>query len=238
MVYGGEFGIDLEATAERHGLTPASSSTSTAAPVYRVYMIGFMPGFTYLGGLDPSIATPRRLDPRPHDPRRHHLHRRHPGADRRPGHALGLAHPGPHAGAHLHGRARSGVPDGGRRRGGVRADRCRHDGPSWTAPPRPASRSPSWLRLDRARRPSAGPRRRCRMPAVSAGSASAWSSRRHGPDLRWRWPMCSPATARARRRSSSRSLAGGCEVEGGTARVALAGADCSPEDRRHGRCRR
>ena len=68
VMYGGEFGIDLEATAERHGLTPAQLIDRHAAPVYRVYMIGFMPGFTYLGGLDPTIATPRRLDPRPHTP--------------------------------------------------------------------------------------------------------------------------------------------------------------------------
>jgi KipI family sensor histidine kinase inhibitor len=68
VVYGGSFGIDLEATAERHGLTPAQLIDKHAAPVYRVYMIGFMPGFTYLGGLDPSIATPRRTDPRPMTP--------------------------------------------------------------------------------------------------------------------------------------------------------------------------
>jgi KipI family sensor histidine kinase inhibitor len=68
VVYGGKFGIDLEATAERHGLTPAQLIDRHAAPVYRVYMIGFMPGFTYLGGLDPSIATSRRTDPRPMTP--------------------------------------------------------------------------------------------------------------------------------------------------------------------------
>lgn len=68
VVYGGSFGIDLEATAERHGLTPAQLIDRHAAPVYRVYMIGFMPGFVYLGGLDPSIATPRRTDPRPMTP--------------------------------------------------------------------------------------------------------------------------------------------------------------------------
>lgn len=68
VVYGASFGIDLEATAERHGLTPAGLVEKHAAPVYRVYMIGFMPGFIYLGGLDPSIATPRRVDPRPMTP--------------------------------------------------------------------------------------------------------------------------------------------------------------------------
>ncbi len=32
--------------------------------IYRVYMIGFLPGFVYLGGLDPTLATPRRAQPR------------------------------------------------------------------------------------------------------------------------------------------------------------------------------
>lgn len=64
VVYGGAFGIDLEATAERHGITPATLIERHAAPVYRVYMIGFMPGFSYLGGLDPRLATPRRDVPR------------------------------------------------------------------------------------------------------------------------------------------------------------------------------
>ena len=64
VVYGGEYGIDLEDVAERHGLTPDQVIDRHAAAVYRVYMIGFMPGFTYLGGLDQSIATPRRRDPR------------------------------------------------------------------------------------------------------------------------------------------------------------------------------
>ena len=64
VVYGGAFGIDLAETAERHDLTPADLIERHAAPVYRVYMIGFLPGFAYLGGLDPAIATPRRETPR------------------------------------------------------------------------------------------------------------------------------------------------------------------------------
>jgi 5-oxoprolinase (ATP-hydrolysing) subunit B len=65
VVYGGEFGIDLEETAQRHAITTEELVRRHAAPVYRVYMIGFLPGFTYLGGLDPSIATSRRESPRP-----------------------------------------------------------------------------------------------------------------------------------------------------------------------------
>lgn len=64
VVYGGPFGIDLEEVAERHGLTPAQVIEKHAAPIYRVYMIGFVPGYTYLGGLDPDLATPRRESPR------------------------------------------------------------------------------------------------------------------------------------------------------------------------------
>ena len=68
VVYGGDYGIDLEDVAARHKLTPNQVIDRHAAAIYRVYMIGFMPGYTYLGGLDPSIATPRRLDPRPMTP--------------------------------------------------------------------------------------------------------------------------------------------------------------------------
>ena len=68
VCYGGEFGIDLEATAETHSLTPDELVRRHMAPTYRVYMIGFLPGYAYLGGLDPSIATPRRISPRLHTP--------------------------------------------------------------------------------------------------------------------------------------------------------------------------
>ena len=64
VVYGGAFGIDLEDVAARHGLTPDEIVRRHAAPTYRVYMIGFLPGFAYLGGLDQTIATPRRTSPR------------------------------------------------------------------------------------------------------------------------------------------------------------------------------
>jgi len=68
VVYGGAFGVDLEAVAARHGLAPAELVARHAAPIYRVYMIGFVPGFAYLGGLDPSLATPRRDVPRAKTP--------------------------------------------------------------------------------------------------------------------------------------------------------------------------
>jgi KipI family sensor histidine kinase inhibitor len=64
VVYGGEYGIDLEAVAEHHGLTPSQVVEIHSSAVYRIYMIGFLPGFAYLGGLDPRIVTSRRTQPR------------------------------------------------------------------------------------------------------------------------------------------------------------------------------
>ena len=64
VVYGGSFGEDLNAVASVHGLTTKEVVARHTACEYRVYMLGFMPGFTYLGGLDPILATPRRTEPR------------------------------------------------------------------------------------------------------------------------------------------------------------------------------
>jgi KipI family sensor histidine kinase inhibitor len=66
--YGGEFGIDLEAVARRHGLSTEEVVRLHTRPTYRVYMVGFVPGFTYLGGLDPRLHTPRLEDPRQRTP--------------------------------------------------------------------------------------------------------------------------------------------------------------------------
>ncbi|MGO4573087.1 5-oxoprolinase subunit PxpB [Microvirga sp. 2TAF3] len=64
VVYGDAFGADLDEVAQRHGLEPKQVIDLHAGAVYRIYMIGFMPGFAYLGGLDPRLATPRRTQPR------------------------------------------------------------------------------------------------------------------------------------------------------------------------------
>lgn len=64
VVYGGAFGIDLEDVAAHHGITTAELIRRHAAPAYRVYMMGFLPGFAYLGGLDPTLAISRRVSPR------------------------------------------------------------------------------------------------------------------------------------------------------------------------------
>ena len=62
--YGGAAGPDLEEVARHAGMTEAEVITLHAAPVYRVYMLGFVPGFAYMGTVDPRIAAPRRSTPR------------------------------------------------------------------------------------------------------------------------------------------------------------------------------
>lgn len=69
VVYGGEFGIDLDWLAAEKNLDPTEVVERHCSVEYRVCMIGFMPGFAYLGGLDPLLATPRRKHPRPDAPR-------------------------------------------------------------------------------------------------------------------------------------------------------------------------
>lgn len=64
VAYGGEHGIDLDSVAQRTGLTPDEVIARHLGGDYRVYMIGFQPGFTYLGGLDPTLHLPRRETPR------------------------------------------------------------------------------------------------------------------------------------------------------------------------------
>jgi KipI family sensor histidine kinase inhibitor len=64
VAYGGDFGADLDDLAERHGLSRQQVIDLHVEAVYRIYMIGFMPGFAYLGGLNPVLSTPRRTQPR------------------------------------------------------------------------------------------------------------------------------------------------------------------------------
>ena len=64
--YGGVDGPDLEEVAALHDLTPADVVDIHASVEYRVYYLGFAPGFAYLGQVPPAIATPRRSTPRAH----------------------------------------------------------------------------------------------------------------------------------------------------------------------------
>ena len=64
VVYGGDRGPDLESVAQYHRLTPQAVIDYHTRPTYRVYMIGFTPGYPYLGEVPDAIATPRRETPR------------------------------------------------------------------------------------------------------------------------------------------------------------------------------
>lgn len=64
VVYGGEYGPDLEYVAERHGLTREKVVELHSERQYRVYMIGFVAGFPYLGEVTDEISTPRLETPR------------------------------------------------------------------------------------------------------------------------------------------------------------------------------
>jgi inhibitor of KinA len=64
VCYGGELGPDLADVARHAGLEPGEVVALHSGPVYRVYMLGFTPGFPYLGGMSPRIACPRLASPR------------------------------------------------------------------------------------------------------------------------------------------------------------------------------
>ena len=64
IVYGGEQGPDLDSVAQYHHITPQAVIEYHTGPTYRVYMIGFTPGYPYLGEVPDAIATPRRKTPR------------------------------------------------------------------------------------------------------------------------------------------------------------------------------
>lgn len=66
--YGGEFGADLDEVAAACGISAAEVIARHAASPHVVYMLGFAPGFPYIGGLDPRLAMPRRATPRTHVP--------------------------------------------------------------------------------------------------------------------------------------------------------------------------
>lgn len=62
--YGGANGPDLAEVVERTGLTPEQVVEAHSSTVYRVYLLGFVPGFAYLGRLPAELRVPRRDEPR------------------------------------------------------------------------------------------------------------------------------------------------------------------------------
>ncbi|UCD32606.1 MAG: 5-oxoprolinase subunit PxpB [Desulfobacterales bacterium] len=64
VCYGGEFGPDIDYVAESHGLSAKEVVRIHSEPEYLIYMVGFTPGFPFLGGLSEKLHTPRLETPR------------------------------------------------------------------------------------------------------------------------------------------------------------------------------
>jgi KipI family sensor histidine kinase inhibitor len=64
VIYGGLYGEDIDYVAKYNGLTPEEVIDIHSGKDYLVYMIGFTPGFPYLGGMSEKISTPRLESPR------------------------------------------------------------------------------------------------------------------------------------------------------------------------------
>ena len=64
VCYGGELGPDIGFVARHNNLTAANVIRIHSAPHYQIYMVGFTPGFPYLGGLPEALHTPRLETPR------------------------------------------------------------------------------------------------------------------------------------------------------------------------------
>ncbi|MFP3324142.1 5-oxoprolinase subunit PxpB [Planococcus sp. SIMBA_160] len=70
VCYGGDFGPDLRFVAEHNGLTEEEVVNIHTSGTYNVHMIGFAPGFPFIGGMSEKIAAPRRKSPRLRIPER------------------------------------------------------------------------------------------------------------------------------------------------------------------------
>ena len=64
VVYGGIYGPDLEGVAKYHQISPEEVIRLHCSKPYLIYMIGFMPGFPYMGELPEALITPRLKTPR------------------------------------------------------------------------------------------------------------------------------------------------------------------------------
>ena len=64
VAYGGEYGPDLGEVARAHNISEDDVIKLHSEPEYPIYMLGFVAGFPYLGGMNKAIATPRKKSPR------------------------------------------------------------------------------------------------------------------------------------------------------------------------------
>jgi allophanate hydrolase len=68
VAYGGDYGPDLDAVCRAVGMSPAELIALHTGSEFMVDMIGFTPGFAFIGGLDERLRIPRRKEPRQHVP--------------------------------------------------------------------------------------------------------------------------------------------------------------------------
>jgi len=68
VCYGGEYGPDIDFVAENSGLAMEDVARLHTDPEYVIHMVGFAPGFPFLGGLPETLYTPRLETPRTHVP--------------------------------------------------------------------------------------------------------------------------------------------------------------------------
>jgi len=64
VCYGGDFGPDIDEVAVLNQISAQEVIQLHSAATYLVYMVGFVPGFAYMGGIDEKLATPRKTTPR------------------------------------------------------------------------------------------------------------------------------------------------------------------------------
>ena len=69
VFYGGDYGPDLEAVADHLSISTDEVIRLHTETIYRVYMIGFTPGYPYMGELPAALAVPRRSTPRTRVPK-------------------------------------------------------------------------------------------------------------------------------------------------------------------------
>lgn len=68
VLYGGNYGPDIQEVATHNQLSIEEVIKLHTENTYLIYMLGFMPGFPFLGGLNSKLATPRREEPRTNIP--------------------------------------------------------------------------------------------------------------------------------------------------------------------------
>lgn len=68
VCYGGDLGPDLPDVAKAAGCSEEEVVALHCGTIYRVYLVGFVPGFPYMARVDPRLALPRRASPRPKVP--------------------------------------------------------------------------------------------------------------------------------------------------------------------------